>query len=385
MLKTYNLPAALNQSKSYNFLNNALHREVQTIFEPQPVATDVELEIDYHLSYDLSAFISKYLMNFQLKNAHIFHTRCSNKILLNTTSNSKVIVNFNGINNYRRINRFFEDMNTLLPTNGLFISNVETHTVRKNRILANVPQLFRSFYYTLDFIYHRVIPKIKFLSPLYFNKTNGRNRVLTKAEAFGRLYACGFVVVEDKVIDGKLHFIAKKQKDPSYDNEATYGPLIKLRRVGLNGKIINVFKLRTMHPYAEYLQQYIYDKNNLGAGGKMKNDFRISRLGRVFRKYWVDEVPMIFNLIKGDLKLIGARPLSEHYFNLYPNSVQRKRTKFKPGLLPPFYADMPKTLEDIVKSEQVYLDAYEKRPLLTDVKYFFKIVYNILFAGKRSG
>jgi len=342
------------------------------------------LVTDYHLSYDLSYFISKYLMNFDLKEIHLFNTRSSNKVILNTTLQSKVIVNFKEVNTYRRINRFFEDMNTLLPEGGLFIASVETHTVRKNRILAKIPKYFRSIFYTADFIYHRIVPKIKLLNWFYFYQTNGRNRVLTKAETLGRLYACGFSILEDKIIDGKLHFIAKKQKDPSYDCEATYGPLIQLKRVGLRGKVIRVFKFRTMHPYAEYLQQYVYDKNSLSEGGKMRNDFRISRLGRAFRKYWIDEIPMLFNLIKGDLKLIGTRPLSKHYFNLYPKSLQEKRTKYKPGLLPPFYADMPKTLDDIIKSEQAYLNAYEKQPLTTDLKYFVKIVNNILFGGKRS-
>ena len=341
--------------------------------------------LEYHLSYDVSYFISKYLKNFNLEHVHIFNTRSSDKIILNTTSKSKVIVNFNEVNNYRRINRFFEDINTLLPVGGLLISSVETHTERKKRILAKVPNLFKSIYYAADFIYHRIIPKIKFLNAIYFNKTKGRNRVLTSAEAVGRLYACGFSIVEDKIINGKLHFVAKKIKEPSYDCQPTYGPIINLKRVGLNGKIIRVFKIRTMHPYAEYLQQYVYDMNNLGDGGKMKNDFRISRMGRVFRKYWIDELPMVINLIKGDLKLIGTRPLSQHYFNLYPKSLQENRTKFKPGLLPPFYADMPKTLDEIIKSEQAYLGAYQKKPITTDIKYFFKIINNILFAGKRSG
>ena len=102
------------------------------------------------------------------------------------------------------------------------------------------------------------------------------------------------------------------------------------------------------------------------------------------RKYWIDELPMIINLIKNEMKLIGVRPLSNHYFSLYPKELQEKRIKVKPGLLPPFYADMPKTLEDIVASEMKYLEAYEKAPLKTDIQYFIKILQNILLKGKRS-
>ena len=65
-----------------------------------------------------------------------------------------------------------------------------------------------------------------------------------------------------------------------------------------------------MDAYSEYLQHYVYEKNNLAEGGKMKDDFRISTLGRFFRKYWIDELPMITNLLNGDLKIVGVRPLS---------------------------------------------------------------------------
>lgn len=385
MFTMFLLPTSLVQSKGdLSFQKDFQSLAQNNLIKEAPIRIDDEVT-DYHLSYDVSDFISKYLMNFDLKDVHLFCTRSSDKIILNTSLKSKAIVNLKEVNDYRRINRFFEDVNTLLPIGGLFISKVETHTVRKDRILSKVPNLFKSIYYTLDFVFHRIIPKIKILSTFYFTKTEGRGRVLTRAEALGRLYACGFDVIEDKIIDGQLHFAAKKVKDPNYDCKATYGPLIHLNRVGKGGKIIKVFKFRTMHPYAEYLQQYIYDKNNLREGGKIKNDFRISRLGRAFRKYWIDEIPMLVNLVKGDLKLIGTRPLSQQYFDLYPKSLQQKRTKFKPGLLPPFYADMPKTLDDIIRSEENYLNAYEKEPYTTDLKYFFKILNNILFAGKRSG
>ena len=59
--------------------------------------------------------------------------------------------------------------------------------------------------------------------------------------------------------------------------------------------------------------------------------------------------------------------------------------KYKPGLLPPYYADMPKTLEEIMSSELKYLEAYEKSPFATDVKYFFKVFYNIIIKKARSG
>ena len=100
--------------------------------------------------------------------------------------------------------------------------------------------------------------------------------------------------------------------------------------------------------------------------------------------FWIDELPMLINLLKGELKLVGVRPLSKHYFSLYTLEHQERRVKYKPGLVPPFYADNPKTLEDIMASEQKYFDAYDKHPLFTDFRYFFKAIFNIVFKKSRS-
>ena len=68
------------------------------------------------------------------------------------------------------------------------------------------------------------------------------------------------------------------------------------KKVGKDGVIINVYKFRTMHPYSEYLQSYIYEQNKLQEGGKFANDFRVTTLGKCMRKLWIDELPMFINL-----------------------------------------------------------------------------------------
>ena len=133
------------------------------------------------------------------------------------------------------------------------------------------------------------------------------------------------------------------------------------------------------------MQAYIYEKNDLQEGGKIKDDIRISTLGAFMRKYWLDEVPMFVNLVRGDMKLVGVRPLSQHFFSLYNVTLQQKRTQFKPGLLPPFYADMPKTLEEIQDSELRYLILCEEIGVVrADFRYFWKIVNNIVVRKARS-
>ena len=93
---------------------------------------------------------------------------------------------------------------------------------------------------------------------------------------------------------------------------------------------------------------------------------------------------MFVNMIKGQIKLVGVRPLSQQYFNLYTPELQQLRIKTKPGLLPPFYVDMPETLEEIQESEKRYLEAYLEHPFRTDWRYFWRIMGNIFFRGKRS-
>jgi len=162
--------------------------------------------------------------------------------------------------------------------------------------------------------------------------------------------------------------------------------LIRLTRYGQDGEMIKVYKMRTMHPFSEYLQGYIYKRNSLNVDGKFNRDIRITTMGSFMRKYWIDELPMFINLFNGEMKLVGVRPLSKQYYSLYNSDLQKKRLKFKPGLLPPFYADLPHSLDEIQDSEMRYLVSCESKGVFkTDLIYFFRILKNILINNARSG
>lgn len=318
------------------------------------------------------------------KSTKILETSSRFNIISLDEENLTNIVNLKKINDIRYLNKFFEAVNEKLPYNGLFIGNVETIDERRRRILGDKPTFFKRLHYAADFIVKRVFPKTRLTRKIYFLLTRGENRSISLPETLGRLISCGFKILLHKEIDNRLYFVAKKVSPPAFDLNPSYGPLFRMRRIGQHGKVIYVYKLRTMHPYAEYLQQYVYEMNSLETGGKFKDDFRITNWGRLFRKLWLDELPMIINLIKGDLKLVGVRPLSSHYMSLYTEELKQRRIKFKPGLVPPYYVDLPKTLDEIMASEIKYLDAYEKSPLITDLTYFFKAFYNIIFKRARS-
>jgi lipopolysaccharide/colanic/teichoic acid biosynthesis glycosyltransferase len=328
-------------------------------------------------------YISKFVDDSDINNL-IVSTSTAFNIEMQAQESFHGIINLKRTNDIRRINKLFEAVNAKLEMDGIFISCVETYSLRKRRILSKYPPVFNYIIYTADYLIKRASPKIWGLKQIYFFVTAGRNRVLSKAETLGRLYSCGFKMVDETFMNNMYYFVVQKVGEPAFDYNPTYGPLISLNRVGKNGKMIKVYKMRTMHAYSEYLQSYIYKNNDLEEGGKFKDDFRITTLGKIMRKFWIDELPMFLNVLKGELKIVGVRPLSAHYLSLYREDLKVKRLKSKPGLVPPFYYDMPSTLDEIMDSEERYLDLHKKHPLLTDWRYFWKAFYNIFFKRARS-
>jgi lipopolysaccharide/colanic/teichoic acid biosynthesis glycosyltransferase len=297
----------------------------------------------------------------------------------------ETIVNFMPLNQIRGVNKLFTTVNDKLPDNGIWVCCYEPQSVTKRNILSRYPAVFGWMYYMAFFCYKRVLPKLLMTSRLYFDITEGKNRVLSKAEVLGRLCYCGFDIIDERKKGDLCYVIAQRKFRPEITGRRLYGILLKLNRVGKNGKLFKVYKFRTMHPYSEFLQAYIYERYSLQEGGKFNHDIRVTTLGRIMRRYWMDELPMVVNLIKGDMKLVGVRPISQHYYSLYCTELQEQRVRHKPGLLPPFYADMPKTLDEIQESEMRYLSMCEKRgTFVTDFIYFWRIVYTIVFKRAHS-
>lgn len=294
------------------------------------------------------------------------------------------IINLHKINDINNIDDFIDTVNQKLDMNGYFFCCVETKDQRKKRILKKFPPVINYIFYFFDFVVKRIFPKLKLTRPLYLALTRNNNAVISRAEALGRLCRGGFRIRQESFIGNLLCIETKKIAVPLPKNGDIYGPLIALPRIGKGGKIIKVYKLRTMHPYSEYIQDYVYRLHDLQDGGKFRNDFRITSWGAACRKVWLDELPTFINLMKGNMKLVGIRPLSQQYFDLYKEELRNRRINYTPGLIPPFYADMPGDLESIQESEIKYLDAFDKHPVLTDFKYFWKSWWNILFHHARS-
>lgn len=292
----------------------------------------------------------------------------------------KTIVDMTLLNDMRGINKRLCVVNQKLPDDGYYVCCYRPQEYIKQKILARYPWGINWMVYTLYFFQKRVWPRLLLTSRLYYDITRGRKRMLSKTEVLGRLYYCGFDV--DTIVPmGHIEYVFAHRRSQPYPQEQIklYGPLIKLPRVCKDKEIRYFYKMRTMHPYAEYIQQYVFEsRGGMDIADKSNDDWRITNWGKFMRRYWMDELPMFINWFKGDVKLVGVRPLSQAMFDTYPQWLQDKRTKCKPGLIPPFYIDHPETFEELFASEDKYLTEYLEHPFRTDVKYFFLTMRSIL-------
>ena len=292
----------------------------------------------------------------------------------------KTLVDLTLLNDARGINKRLCIVNQKLPDNGIYVCCYRPQEYIKQKILSRYPWGLNWIVYSFYFFRKRVLPRLMLTSRLYYDVTRGRKRMLSKTEVLGRLYYCGFEV--DEIVPmGHIEYVFAHRKQQPYPQEQfkVYGPLIKLPRVCKDKEIKYFYKMRTMHPYAEYIQKYVFDaRGGMDISDKSNDDWRITTWGKIMRKYWLDELPMLINWFKGDVKLVGIRPLSRTMFDSYPKWLQDKRTLTKPGLIPPFYIDHPDTFDELFESEDKYLTEYLKSPIKTDIKYFFLTMRSIV-------
>jgi lipopolysaccharide/colanic/teichoic acid biosynthesis glycosyltransferase len=296
----------------------------------------------------------------------------------------RAIIDFKKVNNIQHVNGLFRAVNTMLPDGGIYVGRLETYWERKLRIYQRFGHQIGRLFWICDFILNRIIPRIPLLDSFYYRITNGEFHSISKAEVLGRLAYCGFEIIDFVVINGLSYYVAIKTKEPYKFPNPSYYPIIKLQRVGQHGKMIGVYKFRTMHPYSEYLQDYVIQLHGYNNKGKPAEDFRLTRWGRWMRRYGFDELPQLINVAKGEMKLVGLRPLSLVRYNEFPEDLQIERIKYKPGCFPPYVAlNMPSDKLNI-EAERIYIKDLSLDPQYTDLRYFTKSIYNIIFSSFRS-
>ena len=160
-------------------------------------------------------------------------------------------------------------------------------------------------------------------------------------------------------------------------------PFYKQVRIGRHGKPFNMYKFRSMYVDAEKRKKDLMDSNEMdGPVFKMKNDPRITRVGRFIRKYSIDEIPQLFNVLIGNMSIVGPRPALPEEVEKY-SDYNKLRLVVTPGItctwqISPNRNDIP-----FDKWLEMDLDYIEHRTTWTDIKIIFKTPIAMLSATGR--
>ena len=139
-----------------------------------------------------------------------------------------------------------------------------------------------------------------------------------------------------------------------------------------------------MHPYSEYVHDYMVSNFGYNEKGKSANDFRVTSWGKYMRHLWLDETPQLLNVLKGEMKLVGIRPITKTFLKEFPEDIRKLRAKHKPGCIPAYVSLLKQSKDGFIEAETIYLLDKEKHPFWTDIRYFSKAVYNIATNKIRS-
>ncbi|MBK9533010.1 MAG: sugar transferase [Ferruginibacter sp.] len=160
------------------------------------------------------------------------------------------------------------------------------------------------------------------------------------------------------------------------------------KRVGYKNRLFNIWKFATM----------MKNSPNMGTGEiTLRNDPRVTKFGRLLRMTKINELPQIFNVFRGDMSIVGPRPLMDVSFKLYPEHVQQVIYNCKPGITgigSLIFRDEEKIVSDAADPQAMYASIYpykgalelwyqKNASLYTDGMIIFLTAWSILFPGNR--
>jgi exopolysaccharide biosynthesis polyprenyl glycosylphosphotransferase len=160
------------------------------------------------------------------------------------------------------------------------------------------------------------------------------------------------------------------------------GPVFfKQKRVGKNGRYFYVYKFRSMYIDAEERKKELMAKNEMqGLMFKMKDDPRITKVGKFIRKTSIDELPQFINVLKGDMSLVGTRPPTVAEFQQYEGHHKR-RLSMKPGITGMWQAYGRKTVTDFEEIVAMDLDYIDHWNLGLDLKIILRTFIAVFQGG----
>jgi lipopolysaccharide/colanic/teichoic acid biosynthesis glycosyltransferase len=169
------------------------------------------------------------------------------------------------------------------------------------------------------------------------------------------------------------------------------GPVIfRHRRIGRKGRPFDLYKFRSMvsggddTEYMQYLHQLIESERGGDGKGlpyrKMEDDSRVTHAGRILRRYYFDELPQLWNIIKGDMSLVGPRPHVQFEVDHYMPEQQRRLT-VKPGCtgLWQVAGKADSTFNELIELDLEYIDRWS---LWLDLQIIFKTAWLMLRGGE---
>ena len=162
------------------------------------------------------------------------------------------------------------------------------------------------------------------------------------------------------------------------------GPIIfKQKRVGRNGKFFYIYKFRSMYQDAEDKLKDLQNQNEMhGFMFKIKNDPRITKVGKILRKTSIDELPQFFNVLEGSMSLVGTRPPTVAEYNQY-SAHHKRRISIKPGITGLWQVSGRSEItdfEEVVRLDCFYIDHWS---IASDIKILLKTLATV-FTGKGS-
>ena len=164
-------------------------------------------------------------------------------------------------------------------------------------------------------------------------------------------------------------------------DDPSAGPIFSQIRIGRNGKPFKFYKFRSMCANAEAKLDDLLDQNEMdGPVFKIKEDPRITHVGKFIRKTSIDELPQFYNVLKGDMSLVGTRPPTVDEFRQY-ESHQKRRLSAKPGITGLWQVsgrNEIKDFEDVVKLDVQYIDNWS---IGLDIKIILKTIKVVFEKG----
>jgi exopolysaccharide biosynthesis polyprenyl glycosylphosphotransferase len=164
------------------------------------------------------------------------------------------------------------------------------------------------------------------------------------------------------------------------------GPvLFRQRRCGLNGQPFTILKFRTMETNAEQRKHELSARNEMsGPVFKMKNDPRVTSIGRILRKFSIDEWPQFYNVLRGEMSLVGPRPLPVDEVRRFDDFAHRRRLSVKPGLTCLWQVSGRNEVSDFDDWVRLDLEYIDNWSLWLDLKIIWRTIPIVLVgAGAR--